>query len=308
MAPLRPPLLHEDAETLSVEVAAILTHARSAKGEALLAFLASPDEFTGVLPVLRTIILATLEPREWRNEDLRDRAAAVGVAAEAARVDPTDLMTGCTQVLTVTEKYLSRARPELAQEEEWQQHWSTTERVVSRAVLLGHRRASFATGADWRAALHDPTALQPSGLRGAAEREATRSAERRAVVTGNDRAMAVDAIRAAAARLDTGEDAVIATDTSGTILYWNDGATNLYGWRSAEVLGRDVLGVTPASQTVREAERIMHQLLAGQPWSGQFIVRDKSGSPMRVLVTDIPVMHGGGVVGIVGLSTASRGP
>jgi len=31
-------------------------------------------------------------------------------------------------------------------------------------------------------------------------------------------------------------------------------------------------------------------------------VRDKTGAPMRVLVTDIPVKHEGGVVGIVGLS------
>jgi PAS domain S-box-containing protein len=119
----------------------------------------------------------------------------------------------------------------------------------------------------------------------------------------NDTATVVDAIRMAARGLDVGEAAVIATDTNGTILYWNEAATVLYGWRSAEVQGRNVLDVTPVLQNVAEATAIMGTVLSGVAWSGRFDVRDKDGRQMQVHVTDLPVLHHGRVVGIVGLSS-----
>ena len=96
---------------------------------------------------------------------------------------------------------------------------------------------------------------------------------------------------------------MIATDTNGTILYWNRVATRLYGWESAEVMGRSVVDVTPVTQARQEAEAIMRRVLGGRPWSGAFNLRDKGGALLRAWVTDIPVERDRRVVGIVGLSS-----
>ena len=101
----------------------------------------------------------------------------------------------------------------------------------------------------------------------------------------------------------SGTDAIIATDDAGTILYWNLHAETLYGWKAEEALGRSVLDVTPASMSQAEAHRIMERVLAGETWSGHFLVRHRDGSPIRVNVTDWPVTHDGRVVGVVGISS-----
>src|SRR5687767_13680613 len=46
--------------------------------------------------------------------------------------------------------------------------------------------------------------------------------------------------------LDALHQAVIATDATGAITYWNPRAEELYGWRAAEVLGQSIVGVTTA--------------------------------------------------------------
>ena len=99
--------------------------------------------------------------------------------------------------------------------------------------------------------------------------------------------------------------AVIATDTEGYIVHWSPGAERLYGWSADEVLGRNVLDVTPAVMSAALAEEIMHRVNAGETWSGSFLVRHRAGTPMKVHVSDIPVVHEGRVVGVIGVSTAS---
>lgn len=113
---------------------------------------------------------------------------------------------------------------------------------------------------------------------------------------------ALEAVVVAAEGLDTGIDAVIATDSDGTILYWSAGAESLFGWSAAEALDRHVIDVTRGSQTPAEAEQIMRELIAGRSWSGSFVVRHKDGTPIAVHVTDVPVVTEGVVVGIVGVS------
>lgn len=104
------------------------------------------------------------------------------------------------------------------------------------------------------------------------------------------------------ARLADGPHALIATDIDGVILYWNDGAESLYGWKSSEVIGRSVLDVTPASTSQREAEEIMRTLVRGGSWTGEFLVRHKDGTPVKVTVSDRPVLREGKLIGIVGIS------
>lgn len=115
-----------------------------------------------------------------------------------------------------------------------------------------------------------------------------------------------DRIREEASRLDAHGGAVIATDAAGTILFWNDAACELYGWSGSEVLGANILSVTPTYTSSEEAAEIMECLRQGRPWSGRFLVKRRDGRPLVAHVTDIPVMERGEVVGILGISHQER--
>ncbi|MBK6429260.1 PAS domain S-box protein [Candidatus Amarolinea dominans] len=98
--------------------------------------------------------------------------------------------------------------------------------------------------------------------------------------------------------------AVIATDLHGAITYWNRAAEQLYGWESAEVLGRNILDITPTEQSVEQAQEIMSSLRVGQTWSGEFSVRHRSGRSFPALVTDTPILDDDGqLIGIIGVSS-----
>src|SRR4051794_21668211 len=66
---------------------------------------------------------------------------------------------------------------------------------------------------------------------------------------------------------------VIVTTPDGTISYWNRGAEALFGWSADEVLGQNILTVTPSEAVVESAADIMAQLRAGATWSGEFALR-----------------------------------
>lgn len=103
--------------------------------------------------------------------------------------------------------------------------------------------------------------------------------------------------------LDAVGQAVIATDLEGNIVYWSASAERLYGWRSEEVMGRNVLEVTPSESMRERAGEIMAALKAGEAWTGEFEVRRKDGSSFPVEVTDAPIRGPAGeLLGIVGIS------
>jgi PAS domain S-box-containing protein len=111
---------------------------------------------------------------------------------------------------------------------------------------------------------------------------------------------------AAARSHDDGDQAVIATDAAGTIVYWSNTAESVYGWTAAETLGRNIVDITPTNNTVDEALHIMEQLRRGESWSGDFILQHRDGRPIYAHVTDVPVIHENVVIGIVGLSRRAR--
>lgn len=114
---------------------------------------------------------------------------------------------------------------------------------------------------------------------------------------------AAEQIRLHSRLLQEVEQAVIATDLDGTILYWGRFAEELYGWTADEVIGRSVVDVTPAADLADPAGDIMRQVIAGRSWTGQFRVRRKDGSVFLAHVTDSPIRDATGqVVGVVGVS------
>ena len=96
--------------------------------------------------------------------------------------------------------------------------------------------------------------------------------------------------------------AVIATDASGTVLYWNGAAEQMYGWPADEAVGRDITEVTVPEVSQRAAQEIMAALREGRAWSGGFPVRRRGGEVLHALVTDSGVYRDGELIGIVGVS------
>ncbi len=113
-----------------------------------------------------------------------------------------------------------------------------------------------------------------------------------------------EAIRFQSHLLNTVEQAVIATDLSGRIIYWNRFAEKLYGWPASDIMGRSVLEIVlpPAAQD--QAVEIMSRLQGGQSWSGEFMVRRRDGTNFRAFITDTPIYNDeGALIGVVGVST-----
>jgi PAS domain S-box-containing protein len=97
--------------------------------------------------------------------------------------------------------------------------------------------------------------------------------------------------------------AVIATNRDGEVVYWGEGAEQMYGWARDEVMGRLIVDVTPSDASRDLAQSILETLRSGHPWSGEFQVRGKSGVRFDARVTDIPVHDKTGeMIGIVGIS------
>jgi PAS domain S-box-containing protein len=118
-----------------------------------------------------------------------------------------------------------------------------------------------------------------------------------------ERRRAEAAIRFQAHLLDRVEQAVIATDLSGTIIYWNRFAERLYGHTAAQALGRNIIDVTPADASREQAGEILSRLKAGQSWSGELLVRRSDGTTFPALITDSPIHDDAGkLIGVVGVS------
>jgi PAS domain S-box-containing protein len=103
--------------------------------------------------------------------------------------------------------------------------------------------------------------------------------------------------------LEAVDEAVIATDLSGSITYWNSAAEQLYGWEAREVLGKSIAEVTVPRMSQEQAAAIMDSVSAGGTWSGEFMVQDRAGRRFPARVSNSPVYEADGALsGIVGVS------
>jgi PAS domain S-box-containing protein len=117
-----------------------------------------------------------------------------------------------------------------------------------------------------------------------------------------ERKRAEEQIRFQAYLLDSVQEAVVATDLQGHIVFWNRFAEHLFGWTADEALGRHVLDLTSASDRSK-AEATMALLARGGSWSGEFIGRRRGGATFPGHVTNAPVHdETGAFIGIVGVS------
>ncbi len=81
--------------------------------------------------------------------------------------------------------------------------------------------------------------------------------------------------------LDKAQDAIFVQDMDSRVLYWNKGAERLFGWTSAEVMGRQVGDVF--YQTIDEVRQAFSLTVEQGEWKGELPKRDKHG---RMLVVE----------------------
>ena len=70
------------------------------------------------------------------------------------------------------------------------------------------------------------------------------------------------------ALLDSIGEAVAAADPDGKLVYVNAAAERLFGWRAAEVIGKDGRAIMASPDASQEADRVHFKLLAGKRFSG----------------------------------------
>jgi len=111
-------------------------------------------------------------------------------------------------------------------------------------------------------------------------------------------------IRFQASLLDQVRSAVIATDLSGAITYWNRYAEEMYGWSADEVIGQPIVAVTVPEDQASKAGDIMQSIAETGSWNGEFTVRRRDGSTFPSLVANSTITDESGTpIGVIGVST-----
>jgi PAS domain S-box-containing protein len=118
-----------------------------------------------------------------------------------------------------------------------------------------------------------------------------------------ERKRAEQEIRFQAHLLNTIEQAVIATDLGGVVIFWNQFAERLYGWSMDEITGRNIKDLLRYENADEQAEEIWSQLRKGQSWAGEFTLKRRDGATLQVWVNDSPIHDDrGNLVGVIGIS------
>ena len=103
--------------------------------------------------------------------------------------------------------------------------------------------------------------------------------------------------------LDSVEQAVIATDLEGKVVFWNSFAESLYGWAASEAVGSSVIDLIPTVASKQQAEEIFSLLKEGQSWAGEMLVKKRDGTAFPAMIRDSPITNDKGeLIGVVGVS------
>jgi PAS domain S-box-containing protein len=81
--------------------------------------------------------------------------------------------------------------------------------------------------------------------------------------------------------VELASEAITVRDLDGALQFWNTGATNLYGWRREEVLGKDVHTILRTVFPVPK-EEMEEALRERRSWQGNLTQRTKNGSEIVV--------------------------
>ena len=92
-------------------------------------------------------------------------------------------------------------------------------------------------------------------------------------------------IRFQAQLLNAVEQAILAVDLTGRIIFWNRFAETLYGWTEDEAQGRNIAELLAAPLLMESARANIGQLRRGEGWSGEFLVQRRDGTTFMAHVS-----------------------
>eukprot|EP00271_Cylindrocystis_brebissonii_P001072 TRINITY_DN11321_c0_g1_i2.p1 TRINITY_DN11321_c0_g1~~TRINITY_DN11321_c0_g1_i2.p1 ORF type:complete len:960 (-),score=191.25 TRINITY_DN11321_c0_g1_i2:934-3813(-) len=90
----------------------------------------------------------------------------------------------------------------------------------------------------------------------------------------------------------------------GEVTFWNKASEVLYGFTSAEAVGRNVIELLSMEATYDTAAQILTRLQMGESWSGGFPMRKKSGEVFKASITNTPIFDSYGNIAIIIALTA----
>ena len=124
-----------------------------------------------------------------------------------------------------------------------------------------------------------------------------------AITDVTERTRSEAAIRFQAQLLNAVQQAVVATDPDGVVIFWNKFAENLYGWTASEAVGKRIQELTPAPFLRDHGNEIVERTAGGGSWTGEFLVQGKAGKAFPALLTSSPFLDDKGkILGLVGVS------
>ena len=108
-----------------------------------------------------------------------------------------------------------------------------------------------------------------------------------------ERKLAEERIRQQAELLNKTQDAIIVCDLNFRIIYWNKGAETMYGWESAEIIGRHIAEILfPDGQ--KELDEVRAEFEDAEVWSSEVsrLSKDKAEIKVKARWTLVRGEHG----------------
>jgi PAS domain S-box-containing protein len=110
--------------------------------------------------------------------------------------------------------------------------------------------------------------------------------------------------RLLAAIVESSSDAIVGKDLEGTVMSWNRGAEEMFGYSSGEIVGRSIRTIIPTDRWTEEDE-VLRRLRRGEKVDHfETVRRRKNGTEIHVSLTISPIRSSAGVV--VGASKVAR--
>lgn len=115
----------------------------------------------------------------------------------------------------------------------------------------------------------------------------------------SDRKLVEERLRFQARLIDAVGQAIIVTDPQGEIVHWNRFSENLFGWSTAEILGRNLRCLLAASPDMEPA-LVFEQLRKGGSLNAEVLARRRDASVFPAVVSSWPIFDEvGAFVGVV---------
>jgi PAS domain S-box-containing protein len=106
-----------------------------------------------------------------------------------------------------------------------------------------------------------------------------------------------------ATMLDAVGQAVFVIDKNASLIFVNDAAEKLFGWRRNEVLLKNFLTLLTYNEVRIQTEKVFNIVKKGKTWSGEFQIQNENGELFPIYTTNSPVYDSSGeLAGIICVS------